>query len=280
MLEVNNFFHGTRIVEGYGVLNETGNEVKALGFKKVLIVTDDFLSKSAHYQVLKESLEKEGIEYLLETNVKPNPRAEDCDAMAKVAIEDKVDAIIALGGGSAMDQAKAVAAIVTNGKTTVEWGDVELEHSILPLICIPSTAGTGSEVTWCAVITDTARMYKMTVGDPIHMIPTLAICDPTITLDLPQSLTASCGVDALTHCIEAYTVKVHQPITDALALKGISLIAQNLEKAYVNGHDKEARRNMMIASTIGGMSFISSNVGAVHAFAETVGAWFDTTWCR
>ena len=262
MLEVNNFFHGTRIVEGYGVLNETGNEVKALGFKKVLIVTDDFLSKSAHYQVLKESLEKEGIEYLLETNVKPNPRAEDCDAMAKVAIEDKVDAIIALGGGSAMDQAKAVAAIVTNGKTTVEWGDVELEHSILPLICIPSTAGTGSEVTWCAVITDTARMYKMTVGDPIHMIPTLAICDPTITLDL--------------HCIEAYTVKVHQPITDALALKGISLIAQNLEKAYVNGHDKEARRNMMIASTIGGMSFISSNVGAVHAFAETVGAWFDT----
>lgn len=276
MLEVNNFFHGTRIVEGYGVLNETGNEVKALGFKKVLIVTDDFLSKSAHYQVLKESLEKEGIEYLLETNVKPNPRAEDCDAMSKIAIEEKVDAIIALGGGSAMDQAKAVAAIVTNGKTTVEWGDVELEHSILPLICIPSTAGTGSEVTWCAVITDTARMYKMTVGDPIHMIPTLAICDPTITLDLPQSLTASCGVDALTHCIEAYTVKVHQPITDALALKGISLIAQNLEKAYVNGHDKEARRNMMIASTIGGMSFISSNVGAVHAFAETVGAWFDT----
>lgn len=276
MLEVNNFFHGTRIVEGYGVLNETGNEVKTLGFKKVLIVTDDFLSKSAHYQVLKESLEKEGIEYLLETNVKPNPRAEDCDAMAKIAIEEKVDAIIALGGGSAMDQAKAVAAIVTNGKTTVEWGDVELEHSILPLICIPSTAGTGSEVTWCAVITDTARMYKMTVGDPIHMIPTLAICDPTITLDLPQSLTASCGVDALTHCIEAYTVKVHQPITDALALKGISLIAQNLEKAYVNGHDKDARRNMMIASTIGGMSFISSNVGAVHAFAETVGAWFDT----
>ena len=95
MLEVNNFFHGTRIVEGYGVLNETGNEVKALGFKKVLIITDDFLSKSTHYQVLKESLEKAGIVYLLETNVKPNPRAEDCDAMAKVAIEEKVDAIIA-----------------------------------------------------------------------------------------------------------------------------------------------------------------------------------------
>ena len=120
------------------------------------------------------------------------------------------------------------------------------------------------------------RQYKMTVGDPVHMIPVLAICDPEITIGLPKSLTAACGVDALTHCIEAYTVQLHQPITDALALKGISMIAENLEKAYENGEDREARRNMMIASTIGGMAFISSNVGAVHAFAETVGAWFDT----
>ena len=276
MLDVNNFFHGTRIVEGYGVLSQTGDEVKTLGYHKVMVITDDFLSKSKHYQVLKESLDHAGIQHILGTHVQPNPRAEDCDDMAKTAIEEKVDAIIALGGGSAMDQAKAVAAIVTNGKTTVEWGDVELEHNILPLICIPSTSGTGSEVTWCAVITDTKRKYKMTVGDPIHMIPTLAICDPNITLDLPKSLTASCGVDALTHCIEAYTVKLHQPITDALALKGISMISQNLKRAYDDGHDKDARRNMMIASTIGGMAFISSNVGAVHAFAETVGAWFDT----
>ena len=155
-------------------------------------------------------------------------------------------------------------------------GRYKLKKNILPLICIPSTSGTGAEVTWCAVITDTKRQYKMTVGDPIHMIPTLAICDPEITVGLPKSLTASCGVDALTHCIEAYTVQLHQPITDALALKGISMIAENLEKAYHNGEDREARRNMMIASTIGGMAFISSNVGAVHAFAETVGAWFDT----
>ena len=276
MLEVNNFFHGTRIVEGYGVLGQTGEEAKTLGYHKVLIVTDKFMSTTEHYKTLKESLDKAGIENITATNVQPNPRAEDCDETAKLAIDEGVEAIIALGGGSSMDQAKAVAAIVTNGKTTVEWGDVELDKNILPLICIPSTSGTGSEVTWCAVITDTKRQYKMTVGDPIHMIPTLAICDPGITLGLPQALTASCGVDALTHCIEAYTVKLHQPITDALALKGISMIAGNLEKAYNDGSNKEARRNMMIASTIGGMSFISSNVGAVHAFAETVGAWFDT----
>ena len=276
MLETNNFFHATRIVEGYGVLKTVGEECSHLGFKKVLVITDSFLASSEHYKVLKDSLDKENIVNYLLTNVKPNPRAEDCDEMAAFAKENHVDALIALGGGSAMDQAKAVGAVVTNGKTTIEWGDTELEKKILPLICIPTTSGTGAEVTWCAVITDTKRQYKMTVGDPVHMIPTLAICDPEITLGLPKSLTASCGVDALTHCIEAYTVQLHQPITDALALKGISMISENLEKAYNDGSDRSARRNMMIASTIGGMSFISSNVGAVHAFAETVGAWFDT----
>ena len=276
MLDTNNFFHATRIVEGYGVLKTVGEECNHLGFKKVLVITDSFLASSEHYKVLKDSLDKENVVNYLLTNVKPNPRAEDCDEMAAFAKENHVDALIALGGGSAMDQAKAVGAVVTNGKTTIEWGDTELEKKILPLICIPTTSGTGAEVTWCAVITDTKRQYKMTVGDPVHMIPTLAICDPEITLGLPKSLTASCGVDALTHCIEAYTVQVHQPITDALALKGISMISENLEKAYNDGSDRNARRNMMIASTIGGMSFISSNVGAVHAFAETVGAWFDT----
>ena len=269
MLNTNNFFHATRIVEGYGVLKTVGEECNHLGFKKVLVITDSFLASSEHYKVLKDSLDKENVVNYLLTNVKPNPRAEDCDEMAAFAKENHVDALIALGGGSAMDQAKAVGAVVTNGKTTIEWGDTELEKKILPLICIPTTSGTGAEVTWCAVITDTKRQYKMTVGDPVHMIP-------EITLGLPKSLTASCGVDALTHCIEAYTVQLHQPITDALALKGISMISENLEKAYNDGSDRNARRNMMIASTIGGMSFISSNVGAVHAFAETVGAWFDT----
>ncbi len=225
---------------------------------------------------MKESLDREGVASVTATNVKPNPRATDCDEMAALAKAEGVDLVIALGGGSAMDQAKCVAAILTNGKTAVEWGDVELEKDIMPLFCIPTTSGTGSEVTFCAIITDMARQYKMTVGDPIHMIPTLAICDPGVTLSLPKSLTAACGVDALTHAIEAYTVKVHQPITDALALKAIDMISNNLVAAYEDGSNKEARRNMMLASTIAGMAFISSNVGAVHAIAETVGAWFDT----
>ena len=210
------------------MLKTVGEECNHLGFKKVLVITDSFLASSEHYKVLKDSLDKENVVNYLLTNVKPNPRAEDCDEMAAFAKENHVDALIALGGGSAMDQAKAVGAVVTNGKTTIEWGDTELEKKILPLICIPTTSGTGAEVTWCAVITDTKRQYKMTVGDPVHMIPTLAICDPEITLGLPKSLTASCGVDALTPCIEAYTVQLHQPITDALALKGISMISEEI----------------------------------------------------
>lgn len=276
MLDVNNFFHGTRIIEGYGVLKQVGDEAKALNATKALIVTDTFLSQTEFYKTIKESLENAGVQVVLGTNVKPNPRATDCDEMAQMAKEEGVDLVIAFGGGSAMDQAKTVAALLTNGKTAVEWGDVELENNIMSLFCIPTTSGTGSEVTFCAVITDEERHYKMTVGDPIHMIPTLAICDPEVTINLPKSLTAACGVDALTHAIEAYTVKVHQPITDALALQAISMISENLVLAYEDGKNRDARRNMMIASTMAGMAFISSNVGAVHAIAETVGAWFDT----
>lgn len=183
MLEVNNLFHATRIIEGYGVIETTGQECANLGFGKVLVITDPFLASSEHYKKLKKSLDDAKIENFLLTNVKPNPRAEDCDEMAEFAKKNHVDALIALGGGSAMDQAKAVGAVVTNGKSTVEWGDTELDTNILPLICIPSTSGTGAEVTWCAVITDTERQYKMTVGDPVHMIPVLAICDPEIRSD-------------------------------------------------------------------------------------------------
>ncbi|MFR5904893.1 MAG: iron-containing alcohol dehydrogenase [[Ruminococcus] torques] len=268
MLEVNNLFHATRIIEGYGVIETTGQECANLGFGKVLVITDPFLASSEHYKKLKKSLDDAKIENFLLTNVKPNPRAEDCDEMAEFAKKNHVDALIALGGGSAMDQAKAVGAVVTNGKSTVEWGDTELDTNILPLICIPSTSGTGAEVTWCAVITDTERQYKMTVGDPVHMIPVLAICDPEITIGLPKSLTAACGVDALTHCI-VRMVQLHQPITE-LCRKGF------YDRRNLGTKRRQRSEETMIASTIGGMAFISSNVGAVHAFAETVGAWFDT----
>ena len=267
------------VVFGAGSLEKLGEKIQEFKGKKVFCIYDQGVKMAGIAKKVTNVLEKNNIPFDVFEDVKPDPADTIIDDIAKEARESGADIVVGIGGGSSLDAAKSVAGLLTNPGRISEYYMEDgkgFPTPTAPMILIPTAAGTGSEVTWCAVITDTARMYKMTVGDPIHMIPTLSICDPTITLDLPQSLTASCGVDALTHCIEAYTVKVHQPITDALALKGISLIAQNLEKAYENGHDKDARRNMMIASTIGGMSFISSNVGAVHAFAETVGAWFDT----
>ena len=137
MLDVNNLFHATRIVEGYGVIETTGQECKNLGFQKVLVITDPFLASSEHYEKLKKSLDDAKIENFLLTNVKPNPRAEDCDEMADFAKKRHVDALIALGGGSSMDQAKAVGAVVTNGKATVEWGDTELKKKYPPANLYP-----------------------------------------------------------------------------------------------------------------------------------------------
>ncbi|WP_054956322.1 iron-containing alcohol dehydrogenase [Paenibacillus dakarensis] len=273
---MNNFYHATRILEGNGTLKEVGNEAKLLGATKVMVVTDDFLSKTPVFSTLTKSLEDAGLSYMVYTNVKPNPRSEDCDAATVVAREENVDLIVAFGGGSAMDQAKAVAALLTNGKTCRDWDNVPLDHPMLPTICIPTTSGTGSEVTFVSVITDTERQFKMSIFDPQKLIPALAICDAEVTLGLPKSLTAACGIDALTHAIEAYTSKVAQPITDSLALTAISLISQNILKAYEDGSNLEARQNMMIGSTIAGIAFINSNVGAVHAISETIGGWFDT----
>ena len=147
---------------------------------------------------------------------------------------------------------------------------------MLPTICIPTTAGTGSEVTFCAVITDEEKKYKMSVMDVYNLRPDVAIADPELLVSLPPSLTASTGVDALTHAIEAYTCTVHQPLTDALALHAIELIGQNLVTAVEHGDDLAARENMLNASLMAGAAFINSNVGAVHAISETIGAWYDT----
>ena len=166
-----------------------------------------------------------------------------------------------------MDQAKTCAALLTNGKTCNYWDGIPLNRPMMPTICIPTTSGTGSEVTFVAVITDPVREYKMSIGDPKHLLPTCAICDPLVTLGLPQTLTASCGIDALTHAIEAFTSKASSAATDALALRAITLIARNINRAWEHPDDISARDAMMTGSTLAGSAFINSNVGAVHALA-------------
>ncbi|MCQ4635196.1 iron-containing alcohol dehydrogenase [Anaerovorax odorimutans] len=275
-MDMREFFHATKVVSGAGVVKTVGQETAALGGKKVLIITDGFLAKSPIMEKVTKSLKESDIEYIVYDKVRPNPRTTDCDATADMAKAEGVDVIIGLGGGSSMDQAKATAALVTNGGKCVDWDFVDLKEYMLPVICIPTTSGTGSEVTFVAVITDEERKYKMSVFDPIKLRPSVAIADPELLTSLPPSLTASTGIDALTHAIEAYTCKVSQPITDALALYAIDIISKNIVQAVEDGSNLEVRHNMLMGSLIAGMAFINSNVGAVHAISETVGGWYDT----
>jgi Alcohol dehydrogenase, class IV len=270
------FFHATKVVSGAGTINQVGSEAAALGAKKVLIITDGFLVQSEAMGKIRKSLDDAGVQYEIYKDVRPNPRDEDCCASAELAKKINAQVIIGFGGGSSMDQCKATAALVTNGGTCKDWDGIPLKENKLPIICIPTTAGTGSEVTFVAVITDPVRKFKMSVFDPEKLVPNVAIADPEITLTLPASLTASTGVDALTHAIEAYTCKVSQPITDAVALHAIELISRNLKIAVEDGKNLAARENMMIGSVMAGIAFINSNVGAVHAISETIGGWYDT----
>jgi len=275
-MAIREFFHATKVVSGAGCVSQTGEEAVRLGAKKALIITDGFLAASPIYAKVTASLDEAGVAYITYDKVRPNPRTTDCDDTCDLAKAEQVDLLIGLGGGSSMDQAKTTAALVTNGGKCVEWDYVELPNRMLPTICIPTTAGTGSEVTFCAVITDEEKKYKMSVMDVYNLRPDVAIADPELLLSLPPSLTASTGVDALTHAIEAYTCTVHQPLTDALALHAIELIGQNLVTAVEHGDDLAARENMLNASLMAGVAFINSNVGAVHAISETIGAWYDT----
>lgn len=272
----NYFFHATKVVSGCSTITKVGEEIKLLGAKKVLIVTDKFMATSPIIKKIKDGLEETGIAYCVYDDVKPNPKDVDCLVGAEYAKKEGIEALIALGGGSSMDQAKAIGALVTNGGKCQDWDGVPLKKAMLPTICIPTTAGTGSEATFVAVITDTKRKFKMSIFDPLKLVPKVAIIDPEVTISLPPFLTASTGIDALTHAIEAYTCKVSQPITDALALYAIDIILKNIVKAVTNGNDIKAREQMMIGSCMAGIAFINSNVGAVHAISETIGGRYDT----
>ena len=269
------FNHQTRIISGAGELDNVGDHAHGLSATNALIVCDSFFKDSAVMVRIQKSLSSMGIKSQEFADVQPNPRDYDCEAGAKLAEEQNVDLVIALGGGSAMDEGKAIAALVTNGGTCSDWDAKPLAQHMLPMICIPTTAGTGSEVTFCAVIDDTERHFKMAFQDEVNLIPTIALLDLELTLTLPAKATAGPGMDVMTHAIEAYTCKVHNPISDALALQAIRLVHENLVQAFKSPQDITARENMLVASSIAGMAFINANVGSVHALSETIGALHD-----
>lgn len=260
---------------GVGSAGEAANEAALLG-TRALLVTDPGLLAVGVVESILGDLQR-GLNSLeVFDSVVPNPRDIDAEKGAESAVAMGADLVVAVGGGSAMDTAKAIATVMTNGgKPSDYFGADTIAKPIAPLICIPTTSGTGSEVTPFAVITDAKTRVKMNILDP-KVVPLVSIVDPQLTASMPAALTASTGMDALTHAIEAYTCTLATPVTDAMALKAITLISRSLRRAVEDGSDIEARTQMALGSLIAGYAFANADVGGVHCMAEAIGGFYDT----
>ncbi len=270
------FFAPNKISFGDGVAEQVGDEIRNLGGTCVLIVADPGVAATSFFTNIKKCIIDTGIKAEVFTGVVPNPVDEDCLKGYEFAKSVNADLIVTIGGGSSMDTAKTIATLMTHGgKPEDYYGDSKLTKAIAPLIALPTTSGTASEVTPFAVITDTKTRIKMNILDP-KVVPKVALVDPLLTVSLPKHLTASTGLDALTHAIEAYTCTLANPLTDTLALKAITLIVKNIRQAYEKGDDAEARAGMSLGSLIAGLAFGNADVGGVHCMAEAIGGFYDT----
>lgn len=270
------FLLPTKIEYGVGVVKKLGRELKEYDAKKVIIIADKGVKKAGLVDKITTILDESDIEYLVFDEVEPNPKDTNVEAGALAAVKFGADSMIALGGGSPIDCAKAIGVLISHGGNSIKQyeGKTAVKKAIPPLITIPTTSGTGSEVTFSSVITDTKNNYKMTVKSPLIAAKT-ALVDPELTMTMPPSVTASTGVDALTHAIEAYTAKVAEPISDAIALYAVELIYNNLKTAVFNGDDLGARSGMLMGSLLAGIAFSHSDVASVHCMAESLGGMYD-----
>ena len=259
---------------GYGSRSVLKDEIKKRGYKKALIVTQENILKNVTDKVL-EVLD--GFDYELFMEIKPNPTIKNVKDGVSRCKEINADYIIAIGGGSVIDTAKAIGIIITNPEfdNVVSLdGTAETKNKSLPIIAIPTTAGTAAEVTINYVITDEERVKKMVCVDP-HDIPVLSIIDQELMMEMPKMVAASTGMDALTHAIEGFTTKAAWEMTDMFHLEAIKLIFNSIEKA-VNEKDKKAIENVGLGQYIAGMGFSNVGLGLVHAMAHPLGALYDT----
>jgi len=270
------FLLTAKIIMERGLRQKTGEHLAALGLNKVLLLTDPGVKSAGLLEPVYASLQKSGIEFAEIADVKANPRAEHINQTAARFRGQGFDGLLAVGGGSAMDAAKALAVLLTHeGKIEDYEGAFTLKRPALPVVAMPTTAGTGSEVTFFSVITDSKRQTKMSLLD-YRIGPLLALLDSDITASLPPAVAAATGVDALTHAVEAYTGKLANPISDGLALHAIRLIAQNLKAAVLEADNVAAREQMLMASLMAGMAFGNADIASVHCISESIGGLYDT----
>lgn len=266
----------TRIEFGNGVSATVGDEAKGLGGSHALVVADPGIVSASLLDPVLSNLQKAEINVTVFDDVAPNPRDTSVARGAEVALSKGCDVLVAVGGGSPMDTAKAIGVIQQEGGKITDYEGLGIvTKPITPLIAIPTTAGTGSEVTFWSVITDTARSFKMSVGSPL-IAARVALVDPQLTVGLPAILTAATGMDALTHAVEGLTATLSEPLTDSLAVSAIRLISKSLRQAYANGGNLEARHDMMLASLLAGVAFGNSDIGGVHCMGEAIGGLYDT----
>jgi len=268
------FQMATKVLSGIGIINEVGEETKKLGKEKVLVVTDKGIKEAGLLENIIAGLNHSGINYVVFDEVEPNATIEVVESGSRIQKEEKCDLLLGIGGGSSMDTAKAIGVLATNPGPLRDYEGPE-KYSLppLPMIAVPTTAGTGSEVSFGTVLLDKTRNYKMSIRS-VMQAPKVAMLDPELLGTLPPHLIAATGMDALCHAIESYLSLWASPLTEALSLEAIRLTGDNLERFFGNSQNLDAAGNMLIASSMAAMAFNSARVGTIHAMAHPLGGFF------
>lgn len=266
------FFIPKKIITGEDALAAAGDRIANMG-KKALIVCGPNVRKMAAAEKVMEELEKRETAYAVYSDITGEPTDRMIDNGARVYLEEACDFLIGIGGGSPLDAMKAIALKAVCGGEMADYMGVSVEAKLPPMAAVPTTAGTGSEATQFTIITDTKNDVKMLLKGESFM-PDLAVVDPEFSVSAPRGVTASTGLDALTHAVEAYTSRKAQPLTDIFAVSAVRRIFQNLPEAYENGSSRNARKEMALAALEAGIAFNNASVTIVHGMSRPIGALF------
>lgn len=278
MIKVRSFEIPTVMKHGAGAIQTLADEARALGMKRPLLVTDGGIVRAGLLERATAPLKAAQLPFAVYDQVRANPPIAIVDEGARLYKKEKCDGIIGFGGGSSMDTAKSIGVVAANGGSILkyEWADPQpIRKRIPPTICVPTTAGTGSEVTLWAVITDPARQIKFNVGGTGLIGAWVALIDPELTLELPPAVTAGTGMDALAHAIECYTCAYAQPLPDSVALNAMEYVAEHLRVAFAQGHNIQARYGMSMAAMLGALAYGTESAGAAHAMSQSAGGVHD-----
>ena len=269
-----NFWVKSNITFGRGAVEKLPEIINRYGLKNIMVVYDSGVKAAGIAERVMEQVEKAGVKAVVFDGVIPNPTNEVVEEAATIAKEAKVDGFVAAGGGSSIDLAKAINVLMTNPGTIGEYGGMGMvKNTCLPLIAIPTTAGTSSEITNVSALIDTEKVIKYVVIDN-NIVASDVIADPDFTRTVPTGVTAATGMDAITHAVESYISNMATPLTEYNSLKGLEILHENLPKVVKDGSDMDAREQMMLGCIITGFGFSNANLGLVHGIAHTLSAHF------